>query len=81
MYMCGSHRLEQALTKADGAMGFTEIARDLLSDDKEKQLEAAKKYTLLTDSVTDRILECTELSEVITYACGSVYQAFSSACC
>ena len=47
-------------------MGFTATARDLLSDDKEKQLEAAKKYTRLTDCVTDRIMGSIEdsLSEV-----------------
>ena len=56
-------RLEQALTKANETMGFTATARDLLSDDEEKQFEAAEKYTRLTDCVTDRILESSEPSE------------------
>ena len=59
------HRMEQVLTKANEAMGFTTftaIARDLLCDDKERRFEAAEKYTRLTDCVTDRILESNEPS-------------------
>ena len=56
------HRMEQVLTNANEAMGFTAIARDLLCDDKERRFEAAEKYTRLTDCVTDRILESNEPS-------------------
>jgi HD superfamily phosphohydrolase len=54
--------MEQVLTNANEAMGFTAIARDLLCDDKERRFEAAEKYTRLTDCVTDRILESNEPS-------------------
>jgi HD superfamily phosphohydrolase len=54
--------MEQVLKRANEAMGFTAIARDLLCDDKERRFEAAEKYTRLTDCVTDRILESNEPS-------------------
>lgn len=54
------HRLEQALTEADEVMGFTKIARELLCGDKVRENEAAKKFTRLTDYVTDQILDRAE---------------------
>lgn len=51
------HRLEQALTEADEVMGFTKIADDLLCGNKVRENEAAKKFTRLTDYVTDQILD------------------------
>lgn len=56
------HRLEQALTEADWVMGFAEIARELLCGDKERENEAAKKFTRLTDYVTDQILDRADLN-------------------
>lgn len=53
-------RLEQALTEADVVMGFTQIARQLLCGDEERENEAAKKYGRLTDYVTDQILDRAE---------------------
>lgn len=51
------HRLEQALTEADEVMGFTKIADDLLCGNKVRENKAAKKFTRLTDYVTDQILD------------------------
>lgn len=55
------HRLEQVLTEADGVMGFTKIAQELLCGDEMRENEAAKKFTRLTDYVTDQILDHADL--------------------
>ena len=49
--------MQQALAKADGVLQLTKTARDLLSESGD---EAARKYTRLTDYVTDRIMDSTD---------------------
>ena len=43
-------------------MRFIETACGLLSDDEGERTEAARRYTRLTDYVTDKIMESTDES-------------------
>lgn len=63
-------RVKQAFLKADEVLQLTATAQDLLSDSEDRRIEAATKYTNLTDYVMFQIMERTEesLGEVCTFS-------------